>query len=93
VDQFSPLSEKLRAGQIGLLRNLPSGTLQVLADGAVVGSAPVRLGMGAAVVDTTGLEVGRQDLTVTYSGDGRYAASSTTVRLQVLPAPSRWSPR
>src|SRR5665647_60775 len=46
-------------GLIGLLRNPPSGTLQVLA----VGSAPVRLGLVAAVVDTTGLEVGRQDLT------------------------------
>ncbi|WP_024286853.1 alpha-L-arabinofuranosidase C-terminal domain-containing protein [Cellulomonas sp. KRMCY2] len=64
----------------------PSGTVEVVAGGAVIGSATIRYGVALVVVDTSALPVGRQSLVLAYSGDDRYAASSGAVSLTVLRA-------
>jgi Bacterial Ig-like domain (group 3) len=59
----------------------PTGTVQLLVDGAVVGS-PVALSSGAAslTLNTTGLASGGHNVSVAYSGDTAYRGSKGTLQ-------------
>ncbi|PJJ57581.1 hypothetical protein CLV56_1816 [Mumia flava] len=61
-----------------------TGTVDVLADGEVVGSAPVRRGATLIALDGSALPKGKSEVVVRYSGDDTYAPSETTVTVRVL---------
>jgi hypothetical protein len=64
-------------------RTAPTGTVRVLAGTDEVGRGTLSRGAATVTLDRT-LPVGRDTLTVLYSGDGRYAAATTTVTLTVV---------
>ena len=55
----------------------PTGTVTFLANGAVIGSAPI--GGGQAAFTTSSLAIGTYTITAQYSGDFSFSASSSTV--------------
>jgi len=65
----------------------PTGTVRVTDGKTLVGSAKL-LGGKATVTVASGLTVGSHTLTVTYSGDTAFAASSDTVKVTVTKASS-----
>lgn len=54
----------------------PTGTVSFLADGHVLGTAPVQAG-GASVFLTSSLPVGLDSITAQYSGDSAYSGSTS----------------
>jgi len=65
-----------------------TGTVTVKAGTKVLGSGPVKNGKVTIPIKKKALAPGTHALTVTYSGDSRTSASSTTVRLSVAKAAS-----
>ena len=63
----------------------PSGTVQILVDGADYGS-PVPVINGSASVSTSMLGTGAHQIQAIYSGDPGYETSTGTVTLHVAPA-------
>lgn len=57
----------------------PTGTIEILADGAVVGEGAVRGGTTVVHVERRLIGPGARTLEVRYSGDDTYAPSTTTV--------------
>ena len=78
-------------GQRGSNTAAATGVVEVLVEGSVVGSADLASADASGAVsidlDTAGMTVGLHELTVRYSGDEQYAASTTTRALRILAAP------
>jgi trimeric autotransporter adhesin len=64
----------------------PTGTVNFLDDGAVVGSAPLTTvaGRQQAVLTTTSLPIGNRSITAQYAGDANFAGSGSTALLEYV---------
>lgn len=65
---------------------LPTGFVAFLADGVLLGSAPVELGVAKFTLDN--LNPGNSQITAVYSGDGSVVASQAVLTQVVSPAPT-----
>ena len=60
----------------GLAAGTPTGTVRLLSAGVEIGRATLRNGSAVVALDTTHLSAGQGTVSVAYSGDARFAASS-----------------
>jgi hypothetical protein len=73
----------------GLASGTPTGTVRLLSAGVEIGRATLSNGSAVVALDTTHLSAGHGTVSVAYSGDARFAASSDAVAVTVTKASSK----
>lgn len=82
-------SNRLRVAVVGEAGGTPTGRVEVVADGVLLGSAALVDGVATLEVGRQRLAPGRHDLTVSYTGDAAFAGSSGSLPLTLTRAVTR----